>query len=162
LSTNTCPCGSGQTLELCCGRYFETLSAPTVEAAMRSRYTAHVLGKGRYLADTLSAAQRADFDIAEFESTLDQIRWLGLEIRKTSGGGEADRTGSVEFVARLRDKNGPGVHHELSTFIREDGRWVFDDCVLNPKAETRRVEKTGRNDPCPCGSGKKYKKCCGA
>jgi len=22
--------------------------------------------------------------------------------------------------------------------------------------------KTGRNDPCPCGSGKKYKKCCGA
>jgi uncharacterized protein YecA (UPF0149 family) len=22
--------------------------------------------------------------------------------------------------------------------------------------------KVGRNDPCPCGSGKKYKKCCGA
>lgn len=26
---------------------------------------------------------------------------------------------------------------------------------------TLRVEKVGRNDPCPCGSGKKYKKCCG-
>ncbi|MGB4418274.1 MAG: SEC-C metal-binding domain-containing protein [Bacillota bacterium] len=26
----------------------------------------------------------------------------------------------------------------------------------------RRVKKVGRNDPCPCGSGKKYKKCCGA
>ena len=25
-----------------------------------------------------------------------------------------------------------------------------------------RVPKVGRNDPCPCGSGKKYKKCCGA
>ena len=25
-----------------------------------------------------------------------------------------------------------------------------------------REEKIGRNDPCPCGSGKKYKKCCGA
>src|SRR5262249_4507819 len=25
----------------------------------------------------------------------------------------------------------------------------------------QRTEKTGRNDPCPCGSGKKYKKCCG-
>jgi preprotein translocase subunit SecA len=25
----------------------------------------------------------------------------------------------------------------------------------------RQVEKVGRNDPCPCGSGKKYKKCCG-
>ncbi|WP_394766638.1 SEC-C metal-binding domain-containing protein [uncultured Paludibaculum sp.] len=28
--------------------------------------------------------------------------------------------------------------------------------------ETVRSEKVGRNDPCPCGSGKKYKKCCGA
>lgn len=28
-------------------------------------------------------------------------------------------------------------------------------------AEPRRVEKIGRNAPCPCGSGKKYKKCCG-
>ena len=32
-----------------------------------------------------------------------------------------------------------------------------------PKPETRRVEaRPGRNDPCPCGSGKKYKKCHGA
>ena len=38
--------------------------------------------------------------------------------------------------------------------------------VLNegPKHHTlqRRVKKVGPNDPCPCGSGKKYKKCCGA
>jgi preprotein translocase subunit SecA len=26
---------------------------------------------------------------------------------------------------------------------------------------TREAPKVGRNDPCPCGSGKKYKKCCG-
>ncbi|MDH3214981.1 MAG: preprotein translocase subunit SecA [Candidatus Krumholzibacteria bacterium] len=30
------------------------------------------------------------------------------------------------------------------------------------KPKTREAEKVGRNDPCPCGSGKKYKKCCGA
>jgi preprotein translocase subunit SecA len=31
------------------------------------------------------------------------------------------------------------------------------------KKPVKRVEpKTGRNDPCPCGSGKKFKKCCGA
>ncbi|MDD2433618.1 MAG: SEC-C metal-binding domain-containing protein, partial [Clostridia bacterium] len=30
------------------------------------------------------------------------------------------------------------------------------------KKEPRRVKKIGRNDPCPCGSGKKYKKCCGS
>ena len=129
---------------------------------MRSRYSAHVLGRAQYLADTLSVKQRADFNIAEFENNAGQTKWLGLEIRQTSGGGAEDETGAVEFVARLRDKNGPGVHHELSSFIREDGRWVFDDGIMNPKGATRRVNKIGRNDPCPCGSGKKYKKCCGA
>ena len=35
------------------------------------------------------------------------------------------------------------------------------DILLNP-LKTRIADKTvGRNDPCPCGSGKKYKKCCG-
>ena len=29
------------------------------------------------------------------------------------------------------------------------------------KKQPRRVQKIGRNDPCPCGSGKKYKNCCG-
>ncbi len=38
-----------------------------------------------------------------------------------------------------------------------------DEESLPPPVETiRSEEKTvGRNDPCPCGSGKKYKKCCG-
>lgn len=129
---------------------------------MRSRYTAHSLGKGQYLSDTLSAAQRADFDIAEFEEAAGQVKWVGLEIRETVDGGENDETGTVEFVARCRDKDGPGIHHERSDFIREEGRWVFDGATFNPKAPTRRVEKVGRNEPCPCGSGKKYKKCCGA
>ena len=31
---------------------------------------------------------------------------------------------------------------------------------LNPP-QPAHSEKVGRNDPCPCGSGKKYKKCCG-
>ncbi len=162
IPTNTCPCGSGLALDGCCGPYFDTMAAPTAEALMRSRYSAHVLGKGRYLADTLSQKQRADFDVAEFEASFDQVKWSGLEIRETTGGSESDESGTVEFIARCQDKNGPGVHHELSTFIREDNRWVFHDCIMNPKAATRRVEKVGRNAPCPCGSGKKYKKCCGA
>ena len=30
-----------------------------------------------------------------------------------------------------------------------------------PKTKQRKSKKVGRNAPCPCGSGKKYKKCCG-
>ena len=129
---------------------------------MRSRYTAHVLGNVRYLSDTLSERQRADFDIAAFEAAQGELTWTGLEIRATTGGGVDGEVGTVEFVARCRDREGLGMHHERSSFVREDGRWVFDDAVMNPKPETRLVKKVGRNDPCPCGSGKKYKRCCGA
>ncbi|MGB5882270.1 MAG: preprotein translocase subunit SecA, partial [Thermoanaerobaculia bacterium] len=34
--------------------------------------------------------------------------------------------------------------------------------ATRPQTMVRKTDKVGRNDPCPCGSGKKYKKCCGA
>ncbi len=129
---------------------------------MRSRYSAHVLAKAEYLAATLSKDQRADYDRQAAAQSFADSKWLGLEIRKTDKGGETDETGTVEFVARYRSGKQHVSHHELSFFTREDGRWVFAGCEMNPKAPTVRVEKIGRNDPCPCGSGKKYKKCCGA
>ena len=51
-----------------------------------------------------------------------------------------------------------------------DNNILFGNCssvIINNKDEktlkggTRKKEKVGRNDPCPCGSGKKYKQCCG-
>ena len=53
----------------------------------------------------------------------------------------------------------PSVARELSTICAGvKTRW---DAITEPK-EPITVDKIGRNDPCPCGSGKKYKKCCGA
>jgi len=46
-----------------------------------------------------------------------------------------------------RKKVAEGVTNENSTKVK--------------KKSPKRVEKIGRNDPCPCGSGKKYKQCCG-
>lgn len=162
MSTNLdCPCGSGNTLEACCGPYHAGSPAPTAEAMMRSRYSAFVLGKGQYLSDTLSEDQRADFDVDDFNAHADQTKWLGLEIRQTENGGTEDTTGTVEFVARYRENNETVMHHERAQFNKTDGNWLFTDCQMNPKPPQRTVEKVGRNDPCPCGSGKKYKKCCG-
>lgn len=36
------------------------------------------------------------------------------------------------------------------------------EMLLNHPTPLRNPVKVGRNDPCPCGSGRKYKKCCGA
>ncbi len=157
-----CPCGSAKPLDACCGPYIDGAPAPTAEATMRARYSAHVLGNAEYLAATLSKDQRADHDGEETEQSFADTKWLGLEIHKTRLGGEADETGEVEFVARHRTGTQQAVHHELSFFTREEGRWVFSGCEMDPKAPTLRVEKIGRNATCPCGSGKKYKKCCGA
>ena len=44
------------------------------------------------------------------------------------------------------------AHTERSRFLKENGQWYYID-------GTR--PQFGRNDPCPCGSGKKFKKCCG-
>ena len=157
-----CPCGSGQNLDACCGPLHGGAPARTAEALMRSRYSAFVLGDIGYLADTLSQEQRAAFDEIEAEKTAKDSKWQGLEIRAVTGGGEGDDHGTVEFVARFRLNNQPRLHHELAEFTREDGRWICSGGTMDPKAPPRRVVKAGRNDPCPCGSGKKYKKCCGA
>ena len=51
--------------------------------------------------------------------------------------------------------------NKVDNFSRSDFGANMDRAVA-PKKEPVRVEKTvGRNEPCPCGSGKKYKQCCG-
>lgn len=157
-----CPCGSDRNLDLCCGPIIEGTAAPTAEALMRSRYTAFALGETGYLVDTLSADLRGDFDPIEAESTARDAKWLGLEVRAVSDGGEDDDSGSVEFVARFSLGGQRRVHHELAEFRREEGRWMCVGGEMDPKGPPRQVVKIGRNEPCPCGSGKKYKKCCGA
>lgn len=113
---------------------------------MRSRYTAYVLGLHDYLYATWHAFTRPS------PGTLGgtTIAWIGLEIvRAASQGDQAE----VEFVAGYVDRGKGRALHETSRFVREDGRWYYvdGDC---------RVNDVGRNDACPCGSGRKFKQCC--
>jgi len=80
----------------------------------------------------------------------------------TQAGGETDDEGVVEFVARYTVDGQPTYHHERATFRRHDGRWHLWDGELVTQAPVRRdAPKVGRNDPCPCGSGRKFKQCHG-
>ncbi len=156
-----CPCGSGSEFDDCCGPYLGGEAAPTPEALMRSRFTAFVRGDLDHIENTHAPEARADFDRAAAESRNDTVQWVALEILDTAGGGPDDDTGTVEFAGRYKSDGGAGVHHERSSFRREDDRWLYVDGDINPKSAPRRVRRVGRNEPCPCGSGKKYKKCCG-
>jgi SEC-C motif-containing protein len=163
--TKNCPCGSGRSLADCCGPILsgERL-APTAEALMRSRYSAYVQKNVEYILSSCDDDARAEVDEDATRDWAERTDWLQLEIVDTSAGGEQDQFGEVEFVARFRDEKGrEHKHHELSTFVRKDGRWYYHDGDIKQDVPvTRSAPKVGRNDACPCGSGKKYKKCCGA
>jgi len=162
---NLCPCGSGVAYSDCCEVYISgKRAAPTAEALMRSRYTAYVNKEISYLEETLTPQEKADFSAAETLRWAENSEWIGLEVSQTEGGSEGDKTGIVGFSARFKNKGEPEekVHHEIGKFVKQEGRWYYAGHV-SPKGQTvkREEPKIGRNDPCTCGSGKKFKKCCG-
>ena len=123
-ASTPCPCGTGDSYEACCARWYsgdQHLAAPTPEALMRSRYTAYTLGLVDYLLATWHASTRP----AALESVDPQVRWLGLEVRKTAMT-DADH-GTVEFVARSKLAGRAHRLRETSRFVREDGRWYYVD-----------------------------------
>ena len=117
---------------------------------MRSRYCAYVLGETAYLRDTW----HADFRPADLDAD-GRIRWLGLVIIADSEQG--DRA-SVEFEARFLRDGRVDALHEVSEFLRLDGRWLYTRGEQRPPGF--KPWKPARNEPCPCGSGVKFKRCC--
>ncbi|MET0094083.1 MAG: YchJ family protein [Sedimenticola sp.] len=158
-----CPCGSGKVFDSCCGPVLSgEVPAATAEALMRSRYSAFVTGSVDFLTESLHPAHRHDHDAAATRRWAEQSDWLGLEIVSTEAGGEKDEEGKVEFIATFKEKGMVRRHHEMSSFKKDQGRWYYvDGKLVMPETQVHEGPKVGRNDPCPCGSGKKYKKCCG-
>ena len=129
---------------------------------MRARYSSYVTGDIDFLKTSATKTVQDEFDEQSSKAWSAAARWHGLEILRTERGGAGDETGVVEFRA-LYTANGEFCnHHEISQFVREPDGWKFADGELVGETPiTREEPKVGRNDPCPCGSGKKYKKCCG-
>jgi SEC-C motif-containing protein len=160
---SNCPCGSGLALDACCGPIIAGSPATTAEALMRSRYSAYVTRAYAHLGSSLSAEQRKDFSADDAKRWAESSEWLGLTIHGTEKGGLADTTGLVDFTARFKSEGKEHDHREVAVFNREDGRWVYSGQANGPGKTVRHEKpKPGRNAPCPCGSGKKFKKCCGA
>ena len=114
-----CPCG-GKSYAACCAPFIEAgATAGSAEQLMRSRYTAYTLGKDAYLQHTWHASTRPEGELADAAT-----KWLGLEVRRHEQNGDA---ASVEFIARY--KLGGRAHrlHEVSRFVREDGKWYYVD-----------------------------------
>ncbi|GAB2664873.1 hypothetical protein BIY22_07110 [Vibrio panuliri] len=131
---------------------------------MRARYSAHVLGLVDFVVQTYHPSCHAEEQRQAIAESIDSD-WVGLEVVETHDGGDSNE-GFVTFKAFFNQDEKQYCLEECSRFVREDGTWFYIDGEF-PQAEDERLSqplknlKIGRNDPCICGSGKKFKKCCG-
>ncbi len=159
-----CHCSSGRDFEACCGPFLAGEATPdSPEALMRSRYSAYATENVDYVLATHDPDTVGEVDREGALAWARDSVWEGLEIVDTAGGGPGDDEGEVEFIARYQSEGHSVAHHERSRFRRIEGRWYYlDGDMVKPKPVVRSMPKVGRNEPCPCGSGKKYMKCHGS
>lgn len=142
-----CPCGSQKLYRDCCEPLHKGTPANSAEALMRSRFSAFAL----HLSDYLRESWHSDTRPEQLE--LDTgTQWKRLEILSASNNSEQ---GSVHFKAYYYEHGKWNLLEETSKFLFESGHWLYHSGNYQPQEL-----KPSRNDECPCGSGKKFKKCC--
>lgn len=132
--TVACPCGGGN-YETCCGIYLAAdatqAAAGSAEQLMRSRYSAYALGLTDYVHATWHASTRPP--LAELVGD-EGSKWLGLEVKQHATMGDQ---ATVEFAARYKLDGRAHRLHEISRFVREDGRWYYLDGSF-PERQTKK------------------------
>jgi SEC-C motif-containing protein len=129
------------------------------EALLRSRYEAFVKGDVDYILSTHHPETRTQVERAAVEAWSRGSQWKGLRVDQVELKGDK---AFIRFTVRYQREDQTTNHTEDAEFRKFEDRWYFFDSSF-PKPETirREGEKLGRNDPCSCGSGKKFKKCHG-
>lgn len=123
---------------------------------MRARYSAHVVGLVDFIVSTYHPSCNAETDREAIADSVNS-NWKRLQVIKIDNG-STENEGYVHFKAFLEEQGKELCLEERSRFVKEDGLWFYIDGEFPQHNQTL---KLGRNDPCICGSGKKYKKCCG-
>lgn len=160
---NTCPCCSGVAYSQCCEPFHKGKAvAKTTEELLRSRYSAFAKGEIDYIIKTHHSKTSKDLKRSEIESWSKGSEWHGMKVHQKEAGEAKDEQGVIVFQAQYTQDGKLQNHLEKSFFEKENGVWKFLDAQgIHSGTYVRESPKIGRNDPCTCNSGKKYKKCCG-
>lgn len=127
---------------------------------MRARYSAFVTGAVDFIVSSTHSRTRKEVEREGIREWSETSAWHGLNIIETKE--VNDDKAYVSFEAQFTQNGKDETHREKSLFEREEGQWRFvtGDELKNPTVRYE-TPRPGRNDPCPCGSGRKYKKCHG-
>jgi SEC-C motif-containing protein len=149
-----CYCGSGQLFDDCCQPLLSGLQkAQSCEQLMRSRYSAFCHAQADYLQQSCLPGLREQQSPAALQPFLEQTHFTELQILNAS---QADAEhGFVVFKVYFIQANQLHSFQEHSLFERIAGQWYYASGQLIDFPS----RKLSRNDPCPCGSGQKFKSC---
>ena len=162
-----CFCGSHRAFSDCCQGVLADQSATTPEQLMRSRFSAYCLKDIDYLVATWHPSQRGNNSHADIAAFATSAHFIKLQVKQCSeqpptlfklasdGIAKNNKVGFVEFIACFIQDEKLQQLHEISRFVQQQGNWYYLDGELLPLT----VQKIGRNDLCPCQSGKKFKHC---
>jgi len=153
-----CLCGSGLHYVGCCYPYHSGEKTPsTAEQLMRSRFTAYAKQNSAYLQATWEVNKRP----AKIDFSKETAHWQRLEIVSVKKGGLHDSKGVVEFKAFYSIDGDEAVMNEISRFKKMENRWLYVDGLVKSVSRLNQPLNQGKNALCDCGSGKKFKRCCG-
>lgn len=155
-----CYCCSEKNYQACCEPYHLGTALPsTPEQLMRSRYSAFSIKDMAYIEKTMREKALQVADLEQTEEWLNHINWKNLSVLKSESSKES--SGVVHFIAEYEENGQARRLEEISEFKKIAGKWYYvHGRQINPQ-QAQAKSKIGRNDPCPCASGKKYKHCCG-
>ena len=145
-----CLCGSKKLYEVCCEPYLNGVKNTEIpEYLMRSRYTAYSLARIDYIAKTMRKKAAENFDANSAREWASSVTWLGLTVIDSST--TSQNSGTVTFFARFSDHGVKKFIYEKSNFEKIGSQWFYVDGIK---------PKINLNEHCPCGSRKKFKRCC--
>lgn len=154
-----CPCKSGWAYAACCGPVHADIRvARKPEQVVRARYSAQVLGETDFFRESIIREHRTLPQVDEFLGELGHLKYESITVTESTRTGWLQRKATVLCRIYAACRKRVSVHTERIHLKREDHAWR----VVTVDLVTHRPETTvGRNAPCPCGSGRKYKRCCG-
>lgn len=156
ITIKNCFCGNEFTFEQCCQPIISgEADARNAELLMRSRFSAYVIKDYQYILQTYASAQRAKLTDNLLADSACNTQWLSLQVLAHRS---QKNIAQVEFKAFYQIDERYYVMHELSDFIFDAGKWLYTNGVMQKGSGEFLPE---RNTQCLCGSGKKFKKCCG-
>ena len=159
---SSCHCGSSEKFKHCCALIHNgTHIAQNAEQLMRARFSAYVTGDMDFLLETYHSSCNAHLERRQIQEAT-KTAWVKLDIIDAPATAADAKYAFVEFKAWYMDENKLSCLHERSRFTKEQSggqlQWRYLDGNY-PEASSS-TAKVGRNDLCPCNSGKKFKKCC--